>query len=148
MTEPRSSEKNISDEFRELGRNLTEVMRTIWESPERKKFQQDIMTSISDLGVTLKQEADAFMGSPTGQRIKSNAEGIRKGMRKEEVETRVRGELLSALRLANAQLRQAIEHMQSSGTTETGPQNPPPSPGDEAHREAHPDDVDSGAVVS
>lgn len=148
MTEPRSSEEKISDEFRELGKNLTEVMRAIWESPERKKFQQDILTSISDLGVTLKQEADAFINSPTGQRIKTNAEGIRKGIRKEEVESRVRGELLSALHSTNTRLRQAIERMESSETSEAAPQNPPPGPGDEAHREVHPDDVDPGAVVS
>jgi hypothetical protein len=148
MTEPQSSERNIADEIRELGKNLTEVMRTIWESPERKKFQNDILTSISDLGTTLKQEADTFINSPTGQRIKSNADGIRKGIRREEVEARVRGELLSALRMANSQLRQAIEHMESGGTSEAAQQNPPPIPGDEAHREVHPDDVDSGATVS
>lgn len=169
MSEDRPPEGNVSAEFRKLGKNLTEVLRSAWDAPERKRLQQEVVTGLSELGITIREEVETFKESPTGQRIKSNAQTMGQKVRASsgEVENRVREDLLSALRTMNDQLQKAIEKMSreeaGAGTAsgvqssaeqaepmmkEEGPVMPSgdveSSPyKDTGHREVHPDDVDS-----
>lgn len=111
MTETPPSEENLAEEFRNLGKNLTEVLRGAWESPERKKLQQEIAEGLSDLSNMMRTEAEHIRESPTGQRMKADAEEMRERIRTGEVESRVRQDLLSALQFINEQLRKATEHL-------------------------------------
>jgi succinate dehydrogenase/fumarate reductase flavoprotein subunit len=110
MTENLPPEENLADEFRQLGKNIAEVLRGAWESPERKKLQQEIANGLSDLSNMMRTEADHIRESPTGQRMRADTEELRERIRSGEVESRVRQDLLAALRLINDQLRKASEH--------------------------------------
>jgi hypothetical protein len=105
MDENAKSQDSLVEEFRNLGQNLINTLRTAWESQERKLIQEEIEEGLADLAVTFKQEAAAFRDSPTGQRLKSDAEELRQRMRSGEVESRMRTELLNALRLINSELK-------------------------------------------
>ncbi|HEX7974048.1 MAG TPA: hypothetical protein VF498_06545 [Anaerolineales bacterium] len=147
MTENKPPEDNISEEFRNLGQNLAEVLRTAWESPERKKFQQELETGLTELGKTLKREANTFNDSPTGQRLKENVQDVREGLHTGEAQTKVRSELLSALRFFNGELEKVIEHVEnraSAGTNASVEQSA------SEQREAHPDngEANSGPNLS
>jgi hypothetical protein len=96
---------DILDELRELGLNLRNLLQSAWESSERKKFQQEIETGVNDLYANLSQAVKDFSNSPAGQNLKSDLEDLGERIRSGEVETKVRTEVVSALRAANESLK-------------------------------------------
>jgi hypothetical protein len=120
MDENAKSQDSLVEEFRNLGQNLIVTLRTAWGSPERKLIQDEIEEGLADLAVTFKQEAAAFRDSPTGQRIKSDAEEFRQRMRSGEIESQIHSELLNALRLINHELEKvsaSFSESQQAGET-------------------------------
>lgn len=95
----------ILNELRDLGRNLSSLLQSAWESDERKKLQQEIETGLSEMRTSLKSAASG----PTGQAIKADLEGLHQRLRTGEVEERLRSELISALRTANESIKKAAE---------------------------------------
>jgi hypothetical protein len=114
MSENEPSENDLTEEFRKLGKNLADALRTAWESPERKKFQQEIENGINELGTTLNKEFGTFMESPTGQRLKSDVQDLGEHLRTSEAQQRAREEILSALRRANIEIQQATARWETS----------------------------------
>lgn len=106
-TNSEGGEKNTSDiagEFRELGKNLQSLIRSVWESDERKKFQEELQEGLSELGSMVNETASELRNSQTGQRLKDDVEDFRQRVRSGEVENKVREEILSALRIVNSEL--------------------------------------------
>ena len=126
MSENEPSENDLTEEFRKLGKNLADALRTAWESPERKKFQQEIENGINEMGVTLTNEFGTFMESSTGQRLKSDVQDIGEKIRTSEAQQRARDELLNALKRANIEIQQATERW---STSEGEPSVPDEKPG-------------------
>jgi hypothetical protein len=122
MAETETPEGQLVAEFRELGKNLTEVLRTAWDQPERKRLQQEIANGLSELGSTLKDETRKFSDSAAGQRIKTDVENITQRVHSGEVELKVRQELLSALQMANEQLQRAVDRLGERQRPDTGAQ--------------------------
>jgi hypothetical protein len=90
-----------------LGRNLKSILQAAWESEERRKLQQELETGLAELGRSLNQTVDDFKESPTGQRLRADAEDLRTRIRTGEIETEVRDDLLSVLRRVNVELEKA-----------------------------------------
>jgi hypothetical protein len=111
MAENQTPEGNLTAQFRELGKNLTDVLRAAWDQPERKRLQQEIANGLSELGSTLKEETEKFTESPTGQRLKTDVSNVTQRVQSGEMETRVRQELLSALQTANQRIQEAIDRL-------------------------------------
>ncbi len=114
MSENKAPENDIAEEFRNLGKNLAEAMRTAWESPERKRFQQEIEDGINAMGTTLRNEFENFIESPTGQRLRSDVKGIGEQIRTSEAQQRAREELLAALQRANIEIQRATQRWDAS----------------------------------
>lgn len=123
MTDNTKPEENLEDEFRNLGQNLVEALRTAWDSPERKKLQQEIGNGLTELNATLKKEFEDFDSSETGQRLKSDVENLRQRVRSGEAEEKVRSELLNALRIANEEIRKANANWKAAASSEEGTPN-------------------------
>jgi hypothetical protein len=100
----------LADELRALGQNLQAALKSAWESEERKKLKSEIETGLNDLTRTLSQAAKEFNESPTGQTLKADVEDFQQRLRAGELEQKVRGELLGALRSVNNELQKAIHH--------------------------------------
>jgi hypothetical protein len=128
MSESTPSEDKLAEEFRNLGKNLVDAFRTAWETPERKKLQQDIESGLNELGNTLKEEYDTFSESPTGQRLKADVEDMRERVRTGEAETKVRNDLLVALRTVNDELQKVINRWSASQPSEAGSEATPEQP--------------------
>jgi hypothetical protein len=158
MEENETRDDSLAEEFRQLGRNLTAVMASAWDRPERKKLQGEIANALSELSTILRTEAQKVSESPTGQRVRTEAQDIRERIRGADVESRARQELSGALRAANDALRQAVtristepgenerrepeeEERRNPGVPEEDRQSTPMK--DTGHREIHPDDVES-----
>lgn len=143
-------EGRLSEEFRQLGKNLVEAIRSAWDSPERKRFQQELETGLQELGSSLRKEAHEISQSPTGQRIKSDVEDVTQRIKTGEAQQQVREDLLSALQTLNRELQKVVERNVPSQGQEGSPQSPPAGgdtakyPGTGMH-EVHPDDVNSPA---
>lgn len=102
--EPQTKE-DLTDEFRALGQNLVKSLNALWQSPERKRLQEEIEAGVNTLIATIKAEAATFSQSPTGQRLKADLDDLQQSVQNSEVEARVRQELLKALRTVNAELK-------------------------------------------
>lgn len=119
MSDNQPPEENLLDEFRKLGNTLANVLKTGWERPERKKLQNDIESGLKELGETLKHGVEEFESSSTGQTLKSDFQDFGERFRSGEVETRVREEILNALRNVNNELQKVAENWSA---------NKPPDP--------------------
>jgi hypothetical protein len=120
LPESNPPESSLTAELRELGRNLVEAMRAAWEQPERKRFQQEIVNGLSDLGSTLKSEATKLQENPAAQRLRTNVNTAGQRIRSGEVEDKVREDLLNALRIANQQLEQTVQHLNERQSVNMG----------------------------
>lgn len=112
--ENKSPNDNISEQLNELGKNLREALRTAWESEERRKVQQEIEDGLAELGASLSLAAKDFSNSPTGQSLKEDVKDLHERWRTGEVGSKVRSELIEALRTVNNELQKATR------------KNPPP----------------------
>lgn len=127
MTDQSPPEENISEEFRQLGKNLVDTLRAAWESPERLRLQSEIEAGLNELAATIRSEVNSFDTSQTGQQLKTEVEELRAKVRSGEAETQVRQELLKALQAINAELARATANWQKS---EAGAANASDTPAD------------------
>jgi uncharacterized membrane protein YccC len=111
MNDSPQPEDNLTEELRLLGRNLLSTLQAAWERPERKNLQQEIENGLSELVNTLKNEAGNVASSPTGQKVKSEAEDLRQRVQNGEVDTAIRSELLKALQTVNTELKKAATRL-------------------------------------
>lgn len=95
----------ILNELREMGKNLRDALQTAWDSEERKKLQKEIEEGLSEVSSSLSQVVTEFKESPTGQSIKDDVADLQERVRTGELETKVRTEILDALRVVNTELR-------------------------------------------
>jgi hypothetical protein len=114
MNDTPKPENDIADEFRALGENLVRTLRAAWESPERKKLEQEIESGLTELAATLKGEASSFRESQTGQRLKSDLDDMRQRVRSGEAAEKAREELIKALKLINTELEKAFSGREST----------------------------------
>src|SRR5512139_2714442 len=128
MEDQPNPEESLADEIHNLGQNLIKTLHAAWDRPERKNLQQEIEEGLSELAQTLQQEADTFVESPTGQRMKSDLEELQQKVRSGEAETEIRSELLEVFKVVNTELQRFVSRLQtedsipgeeSSGTEQT-----------------------------
>lgn len=108
-------EGNLKDEFRNLGKNLVDAIRAAGEIPGWQKLGSDIEGGLSEFGTTVKKEFETLKESPTAQQVKSEIDDFQDRIRAGEVETKVREELITALKAVNSELRKVSEKFSSSG---------------------------------
>ncbi len=110
MSDNPPPDPNISDAFQNLGNNLVQLMRTAWDSPERKHLQSELEVGLTDLSSSIQEEVTNFQTSPTGQQLKSNLTDIHEQIKSSEFQSRMRDEILDALKVANRELERVINH--------------------------------------
>jgi len=126
MSEERQPEDNLGDEFRTLGNNLLGALRSVWDSPERKRLTEELETNLNEFSATLRKEVESFNESPTGQRLKDDVDTIGGKVRSEINDSRIKDDLLSALRSANNELAKVIERWSnpsSDAAQQSAPEN-------------------------
>ena len=114
MEENTQPEEKLTDEFRNLGKNIIDAVHTAWERPERQSLQEDIEKGLSEFGAVIRQEVDKFNESPTSQRMKSDAEKIQTRFKNGDFDSKVRDELLTALQAVNSELKKVKEKFKVS----------------------------------
>jgi hypothetical protein len=105
--ENKSPNDNIGEQLNELGKNLRDALQTAWESEERRKLQKEIEEGLANLGASLSQASKDFTNSSTGKTIKEDMEDLHERWRTGEVRSKVRSEIMDALRKVNEELQKA-----------------------------------------
>ncbi len=106
--ENKTPNDSISDQLNELGKNLKSALQSAWESEERRKLQKEIEDGLANLGTSLSQAAKDFSNSQTGQNLKEDVQDIKERWRTGEVSSKVRSDVVEALRKVNAELQKTV----------------------------------------
>jgi hypothetical protein len=110
--ENKTPNEDIGEQLNELGKNLRDALRTVWESDERRKLQQEIEVGLTNLRDSLNQAATEFSSSPTGQNLKEDVKDLHERWQTGEVGSKVRSEITEALRTVNKELQKASQKNQ------------------------------------
>ena len=113
MSENKPGEESLKEEFQILGRNLVEALRSAWEAPESRRLREEVSSGLSDLGATLKREADSLTSSPAAQKVQSSVDEVGERLRSAETQEKVRRELIGALQTVNSELQKVIDRWAS-----------------------------------
>lgn len=134
MNDKPTTEDGLVEEFQALGKNLLEALKAAWETPERKRVQDQVLAGLDELGSSLRKEADNFAASPAGQQFKTDVEQVGERLRNAEFQQQIRQDLLTALQTANTELQKVIdrwtEASAGSETESTASQEPGRDPED------------------
>lgn len=121
MNEPNSQELKLSDEIRNLGKNLSSFFQAAWASPERQRVQKEIELSLTEVGDTLNKAANEFAQSETGKQLKSDLNDLNRRFENGDLQRKAQNELLGALRKVNEELEKASSRWAGE---EKGPSEP------------------------
>ena len=116
MSENPKPEESLVGEFRRLGLNLVSALQAAWETPERKRFQDEMSQGLNDIGQTINREAEKLASSSTGKQIRTEVEQIGERIRSTETQEKVRSELLKALQTANNEIQGVIDRWSAKET--------------------------------
>lgn len=109
MSENKPGDESLKEEFESLGRNLVDALRSAWEAPESRRLREEVSSGLSDLGTTLKREADNLASSPAAQKVQTSVGEVGEKIRTAEVQEKVRLELIGALQTVNSELQKVID---------------------------------------
>lgn len=112
------SDPKISDDFKQLGDNLVEVLRAAWERPERKAIQEELETGLNELGAALNRAAGEFTESETGQKLKADVVDLKNRVESGEVEGAIREDVRAALSAVNKELANLAKKIRGTGESE------------------------------
>ncbi len=113
MSDQNQPQGDFSDEFKKLGGNLKQVAQAALESDEFKKFQNEMNQGLTQLSESLNKFLQDVAESPAGQRVKEEIDDFQKSARTGEIETKVRQDVIAALRKANEELEKAARRWQA-----------------------------------
>ena len=112
MTE--QEQPDLASQFREMGDNLKNIMKTAWQSDDAQKLRQDIKNGLSGLGQAANDAVDEFNASEAGQRLKAETQEFKDRVKSAEVEKKARDELSKVLHTINTELQKAIDQIPKS----------------------------------
>jgi hypothetical protein len=135
-TSPPAPDPDVSAEFRKLGENLRDVVKQAWDSEERQRLQMELQKGLMLLTANVKDLTENFAASDTGQRVKSEVDGLRTRVAQSEVEKHVRTNIVSALRVLNTELEKAAHKSAAADAPPTEPPVAEPKPEADAEKTA------------
>lgn len=114
MDDQHPGEPGLSDELRQLGRNLKTVLEAAWESEERRRLQTELASALEEVATALSSSAHDMLNSPAAQKFHDEVEAWREKIRQSDLSQQVHSELLDALRRVNAQLSGLAERWRAA----------------------------------
>jgi hypothetical protein len=135
MSDVPPSEESLRQEIEALGKNLIGALRSAWEAPESKRLRDEMTGGLSDLGSTLKREADYLASHPATQQMKEDVGQFGEKIKAPEAQAAVRRELMSVLQSVNSELQKVIDRWSAAEADmaePAGDETAPEHPADEA----------------
>lgn len=119
MSEESTPQPDLTEQFRELGNNLKNIIQTAWQSEEAQKLHQDIRDGFNELGKAANEAMAEFNASEAGQRIKEEAQELKERVQSGEVEAKAREEISKVLNALNTEIEKAINQISESDQAES-----------------------------
>ncbi len=116
MTQDTNPQPDLTDQFRELGDNLKNMLQSTWQSDEAEKLRLDIKEGLNELGKAANEAVNEFNASEAAQHIKEEAQEFKSRVQSGEVESRAREEISKILNTINSELDKAISQFSKTET--------------------------------
>jgi hypothetical protein len=131
MAEEKREEPNVAEEFTRLGKQFMEVIRTAWESDDRRRIQADVVTGIQKFGDEITEALQKAADSETGKQFAAKGERVMADVKESGVAEDVREGLLKGLDALSVELGKLSASLESRAA-KAPPAEPPAEPKSEA----------------
>ena len=135
-------ERNLQDELQQLGNHLVAALRIARNGPNRHNYPGEFAKGLAGLARTLESGAGSGGTSAAAQRMELEGQYLQGSHSASAGDTRFEAELSSAIRAANASLKELVDRWAGDQDHSRGGM-PSPAQRQEGHQEVHPDDVSS-----
>lgn len=112
-------ERNVADELNKLGRQLSEVIRSTWESEDRKRIQGEIIEGLRRFGDEVTDALTKVAESDTGKQVTAQTEKVVADVKESGVAEDIRKGLLQGLDALNRELTKVAEKLEKEAQAET-----------------------------
>jgi MoxR-like ATPase len=126
MSEEMHEERNVAEELNNLGKQFVSVIRTAWESEDRKRIQDEIMEGLQKFGDEITNTLQKASESETGKEVTAKAEKVITDVKASDVADDVRKGLLSGLDALNVELGKLSEKLDAMAQKRAEAQAQPP----------------------
>ncbi len=118
MSEEGKQERSVSDELNKLGQHFSEVIRTTWESEDRKRIQGEIIEGLRRFGDEVTGALSKVAESDTGKQVTTQTEKVISDVKESGVADDVRKGLLQGLDALNRELSKLSERLEKEAKAE------------------------------
>jgi len=116
MAEEGQDERSVAGEFNKLGKQFVTVIRTAWESEDRKRVEQEIVDGLQKFGDEITGVLQKAADSETGKQFTVRAEEVIADVKTSDVADDVRKGMLSALEALNKELGKLSEKLDAAAS--------------------------------
>lgn len=99
----------ILDELSKLGHKVTAALQQVWESPERKKAEDEIRRALKIAGDRIDEVSEDLRTSDVTKELKGQATKVVEAVEQSSVTKEIRKGLLMGLRKINEELTELLE---------------------------------------
>ena len=118
MSEESKHERSVSDELNKLGQHFSEVIRTTWESEDRKRVQGEIIEGLRRFGDEVTGALNKVAESDTGKQVTTQTGKVINDVKESGVADDIRKGLLQGLDALNRELSKVSEKLEKEAQAE------------------------------
>jgi uncharacterized protein with ACT and thioredoxin-like domain len=115
MSDEAKQERSVSDEISQLGKQFSEVIRTAWESDDRKRIQGEIIEGLRRFGDEVTEALQKVAESDTGKQVSTQTEKVISDVKQSGIADDVRKGVLQGLDTLNRELGKLSERLEREG---------------------------------
>lgn len=117
MTQRSNGESNIGAELKELGRQLTEAVKSIATSDEVRTMGQELRDGFREAAHNVEEALGKVRERDEVQRLRAKASDVAESFRTGDAQREIRTEVTDALRALNLRLHELLERLQPDTPT-------------------------------
>lgn len=111
MSPENHTKSETENEFIRLEQNIKESLEALWNSDDKKRFQNEIERGIVELTNTVSNYMDNVSSSSAAQKVKTEIDEFKNEASINEIHTRIRQEIIGALKHANDEIEKANQRL-------------------------------------
>jgi hypothetical protein len=100
---------DVSDAFRDLGRQFAETIQSAWNSQERKEFEIEVREGVRRFGDEVNKVFTEAKDSPAAKKVKEEATEVRTRVESGEFSRKARGGVVDGLQWLSQELARLAE---------------------------------------
>lgn len=106
---PKGDQPDLSAEFKKLGQQVAETLRTAWHSEERVKIETEIREGMKTVADEVSKAFHEARDSEAAQKVKSEADHLKEQVKSGEISAKARRNMAQALGWLSQELGKLAE---------------------------------------